>query len=376
MKRILHAALFILMFCYTFKGISQTYKTDTKDIFTWNTAADDWELELHEVYTYENGGDKETKITGYAMPGMILTHQNIKMYNGNNDIISDERQAWNSVTSQWINSTLVEYTYDASGNLTGETHKTFNFIQNDYINSFREVYSDYSGSDFGKQTSQNWDTNTNPNQWVNDEELVIMYMSPGNPESAIFYEWDNGAWSAYERVEATYSMGMISETLSEEYNGSTWEESERTFFTYENGLEKELLTQIKSGMDWINEDRDTSGYDANGNRIVFTLESWDVPSDDWEPYYKEEKSFSMAGPLSTDLFEDENFKVYPNPAKTIINISSKIAIDKVELYNVLGYKVLETYNAKQLNIENLSGGIYLLKAYGNKATTTKRIVVE
>ncbi|SEQ97109.1 Por secretion system C-terminal sorting domain-containing protein [Hyunsoonleella jejuensis] len=379
MKQFLHYSIFLLFILNSFFTFSQTYKTDTKSIFTWDTAANDWELELLEEFEFANNGNKETKITGYSMPGMELAYQNIKVYDANNNIISDELQFWNSVSNEWVENSLDEYTYDASGNLIDEVYKIYNFISMSYINSFRNLYEDYSGSDVGKQTNQQWNTSTN--QWDNVEQAVYTYMAPGKPMSVLFYDWVANAWSQSERITATYDVGnnRIIETLSEEYNGSIWENSDITFFTYDsNGLETQLLTQVWNGSSWVNEDRDSSTYDSNGNKTVYTFESWNSPNPGWNFYYKEEKTFSVAAPfsLSTDYFNKTNFKVYPNPAKDVINISSKFSIENIQLFNVLGHKVLEVSKTHQLNIENLKSGVYLLKVFNDNNTATRRIVIQ
>lgn len=66
---------------------------------------------------------------------------------------------------------------------------------------------------------------------------------------------------------------------------------------------------------------------------------------------------------SVDDFLSENLKVYPNPTNQFISFSSSIELSKIEIYNVVGQKVLElnpTQNSFDLG--NLSNGIYILKA--------------
>lgn len=64
------------------------------------------------------------------------------------------------------------------------------------------------------------------------------------------------------------------------------------------------------------------------------------------------------------------FQLFPNPAKNILHIKANQKIDMVEIYNVLGQKMIkEQFNTKQkdLDIENLPKGSYILKVQsGNK----------
>jgi len=72
-----------------------------------------------------------------------------------------------------------------------------------------------------------------------------------------------------------------------------------------------------------------------------------------------------------------NFKAYPNPVTNILTINNATAIDKIELYNLTGQLVLKknigTASA-DVNLENLSSGVYLLTAYAGELSKKVRIV--
>ena len=77
--------------------------------------------------------------------------------------------------------------------------------------------------------------------------------------------------------------------------------------------------------------------------------------------------------------EIEGLKVYPNPAKDYITIeSSKAKISSVDLYNVLGAKVLSSKSLTndRLNVSGVSKGIYMLKVNAEGASSTRKIVIE
>ncbi|QDO92654.1 T9SS type A sorting domain-containing protein [Formosa sediminum] len=74
-------------------------------------------------------------------------------------------------------------------------------------------------------------------------------------------------------------------------------------------------------------------------------------------------------------------KVYPNPVTSELNIKSEnnIAIQSVQLYNVLGAEVLSVNKLinNTINVSNLTSGIYILKVNAeNNASTSKRIIIE
>jgi hypothetical protein len=77
--------------------------------------------------------------------------------------------------------------------------------------------------------------------------------------------------------------------------------------------------------------------------------------------------------------EFSTLRVYPNPAKTILNISNATAIDSADLYTISGQKVISQTlpgNTTGINIERLSAGIYFLSLNSNGATRTVKIIKE
>ena len=77
----------------------------------------------------------------------------------------------------------------------------------------------------------------------------------------------------------------------------------------------------------------------------------------------------------------EDLSIYPNPVtngKTFIYISSKHNLmKKVEFFNVLGKQILSIVTSgKELNIANLSKGVYILKITENNFIETRKLVIK
>ena len=76
-------------------------------------------------------------------------------------------------------------------------------------------------------------------------------------------------------------------------------------------------------------------------------------------------------------FDSTSLSFYPNPMQENLNLNYKEAISKVELYNLLGQKVLEVHpnsNFVLLNVSNLSGGTYFVKITSGAFFTTIKVV--
>ena len=80
--------------------------------------------------------------------------------------------------------------------------------------------------------------------------------------------------------------------------------------------------------------------------------------------------------LGTEDFSVNSFDLYPNPTKDYFLINSKSSVTKVTLYNIFG-KLVKTYPSQtEYSVKGLSHGVYLIKIESEKATTTKKIIVE
>jgi hypothetical protein len=75
----------------------------------------------------------------------------------------------------------------------------------------------------------------------------------------------------------------------------------------------------------------------------------------------------------------EGLSLYPNPVNNgKVYITTKNDSDKeIIIFDVLGKKVLQTtMSSKELNISNLSPGIYIIKIDEDQATATRKLIVK
>jgi hypothetical protein len=80
--------------------------------------------------------------------------------------------------------------------------------------------------------------------------------------------------------------------------------------------------------------------------------------------------------LSAPEYANTLFTVFPNPIKSVLEINSvDQQIDKVVIMDLLDKNVMEVSdNPKQINVEHLQKGIYLLKIFSNGQTYMKKII--
>lgn len=81
-------------------------------------------------------------------------------------------------------------------------------------------------------------------------------------------------------------------------------------------------------------------------------------------------------PLSKPDLSKNAIKIYPNPSKSVIYISSQEnTIDKAIIYSAIGKRVLtKIRNISEIDISNFPSGIYLLRLETKQGSTTHKII--
>lgn len=87
--------------------------------------------------------------------------------------------------------------------------------------------------------------------------------------------------------------------------------------------------------------------------------------------------FDNNATLATENLSKTNFKMYPNPAKDKITISSENRISKIEIYNSLGEKVSESIKNNVVELTHLSSGVYFVKVDDSfHKSSVKKLIIE
>ncbi len=93
-------------------------------------------------------------------------------------------------------------------------------------------------------------------------------------------------------------------------------------------------------------------------------------------YYIDDVTF-VEGIAGVDDFAADSFRVYPNPVKDVLNISTKTAVDNIEVYDVLGKRVLSVQPdviSPKINMSGLASGAYMVKVTIGNASKTVKVI--
>jgi len=213
---------------------------------------------------------------------------------------------------------------------------------------------------------------------VNDKLDVLGFTNKDtyfvDGEDHEFYGASNGAWvtppNAYWNEIFDRSVNFL------------WEQHKPNvdFTDTSSGLSVDFFDNSTGAVSWLWDfgDGNTSTL-QNPNHIYASSGTYDVKlyvENNIKSWDEVTKSLTYA-PLSIADESRLDFKVYPNPAVNLINISSKLPITKVEIYSVLGKKLLSTsVNLNKIDISKLNKGIYFIKVYSSNNIGIKRVVKE
>jgi len=121
-------------------------------------------------------------------------------------------------------------------------------------------------------------------------------------------------------------------------------------------------------------------FEMNRNNYIYTWQKNRNPFIDyplladyiWGPHAGE----VWHADLATDMNNLSKILVYPNPTKDLFIISGLLDDTVVELYNMLGNKLMKQNVNEQaiVDISNFSSGVYILKITSNGKTSEKKII--
>ena len=98
----------------------------------------------------------------------------------------------------------------------------------------------------------------------------------------------------------------------------------------------------------------------------------------WDCVWIDDIIFPCSSFTGIEEVENENIKIYPNPANDFINIEINDNHNgnfNISIYNSLGIKVMETSNENTINIEDLPSGMYFINVTTENLNKTKKIII-
>ncbi len=208
-------------------------------------------------------------------------------------------------------------------------------------------------------------------------------------------------------IPSVFTIELSKETVSTnpyEFNIDVNVEETFDYFNDELRL-KFILTETDISYSWQGQSelhfvaRDMYP-DANGTVLDFSSEStintqfnvsiapsWNVDNCEVIAYVQnndtghilQAQKMSLSTLSNSEIAQEFKLAVYPNPAKSVLNITASENINKIEVLNIAGQLVVTNSvgtDNTSLNVEEYPKGVYFIKVYTNNNVKIKRFVIE
>ncbi len=198
--------------------------------------------------------------------------------------------------------------------------------------------------------------------------------------------------TAYGPLDADYIYSDLSETPSPFYssivssaqrlpNGNILICEGRFGEVFEIDQNENIVWSYINPVDNINGNVSTQGSSPSPNNILFRAIKYapDYPAFDGRDLTPGDPielnpDLSPCEDLSVTDFDFASTKIFPNPTSGVIHVSSRIDIDAIEVYSVVGHKVLTVVNSNKVDLSALNSGVYFIEIHSENSSTTKKII--
>lgn len=382
---------FLLLTFYSLTLIGQIQLTSATDEYFDGT---NWNSNNKTVYTYDTNGNLLTEEYLYSEESNTdiwkISSKTLNTYNSNNNLIEQIYEDYDTSTNTISYAYKTVYSYNSQNKLIQMLD--YNLENNLWVEESKLILTYNSNNYISMGVYYVWDGNNFVLDIDDSERTTLNYNNSNQLYSIVVEFWNGAAWVLDYKTDNTFSNGKLMESLSYDYNGSTWEITDKVDHSYDvyNNKLSEIYSELINSA-WEKTYEVSNTYDTS----VLLSAFYHPFKDKTGIEYLFEGGFPYTHKLINTYFSDTyrtvyhygeatastketvlyDFDVYPNPATSILNLSNiSFTIKKVELYNVLGKKVL-TSTKNKINIENLVKGVYLLKVEAEDGKyATKRIV--
>jgi hypothetical protein len=77
-----------------------------------------------------------------------------------------------------------------------------------------------------------------------------------------------------------------------------------------------------------------------------------------------ENNFDITVPVKSLVYTENSFSLYPNPSTGVFIFKDTKNVNSVEVYSIVGEKILSQTNQKTINLNGFSKGIYFARVNG------------
>jgi hypothetical protein len=365
----------ILSMSYSWNLELQTFVPSWKEESTFNengnniqTISYEWNLVSQSFVPYqkyqatfdENGNRTSYRYSNWdsELQSLVLSAKYEFIFDENGNQTLYVSYNWNSELQTFVPNRKEESTFNENGHWTLTMLYEWNLVSQSFV-PYLKYQATYDEN--GNQTlyvSYNW--NSVSQSYVPYKKEEKTYDENGNNNLHIYYNWDtvSQSFESSTKVEYAYDENnfRINKTNYYGLNLPMFKMDISNLSETETKLVREgiIYHQYNTGFDTWNE------YEGDESNELGGLKSY------W--YYTKESS------LSNNSVELSSFSIYPNPTNDKLFVQGLSSSSRVSIYNVLGKLVLSQTISKEIDVKQLSKGIYILKIIDGQKETTRKFI--
>ena len=253
----------------------------------------------------------------------------------------------------------------------GQTQTIIEDDSDNYVNHWHDdsewsnTYEEY----FSPQTSI---TDSPYSNYSNNSEEIIQLIDPINLSGFVYAEIN---FDAKWNIESGYDYVQLE--ISND-NGNSWipqcgKYTRKGIETHDFALDEPLYDGNQP--QWINETVSLTDYLNEDIFIRFKLYTdGGLRRDGF--YFDNFKIKGISENLGISEIEQVIFDIYPNPTGNYINIRSEVKINKLEIFDLMGKKLLEIEkeNIDRARLPKINSGVYIVKLFSDEGISNHRII--
>ena len=253
----------------------------------------------------------------------------------------------------------------------GQTQTIIEDDSDNYVNHWHDdsewsnTYEEY----FSPQTSI---TDSPYSNYSNNSEEIIQLIDPINLSGFVYAEIN---FDAKWNIESGYDYVQLE--ISND-NGNSWipqcgKYTRKGIETHDFALDEPLYDGNQP--QWINETVSLTDYLNEDILIRFKLYTdGGLRRDGF--YFDNFKIKGVSENLGISEIEQVSFNIYPNPTGNYINIRSEVKINKLEIFDLMGKKLLEIEkeNIDRARLPKINSGVYIVKLFSDEGISNHRII--
>ena len=253
----------------------------------------------------------------------------------------------------------------------GQTQTIIEDDSDNYVNHWHDdsewsnTYEEY----FSPQTSI---TDSPYSNYSNNSEEIIQLIDPINLSGFVYAEIN---FDAKWNIESGYDYVQLE--ISND-NGNSWipqcgKYTRKGIETHDFALDEPLYDGNQS--QWINETVSLTDYLNEDIFIRFKLYTdGGLRRDGF--YFDNFKIKGISENLGISEIEQIIFDIYPNPTGNYINIRSEVKINKLEIFDLMGKKLLEIKkeSINRVRLPRINSGVYIVKLFSDEGISNHRII--